>query len=49
LKKIRFFDFLGKAYFGPQAGKVNIMVDGDFLAAHLKIDVDYEFKIKNNI
>jgi hypothetical protein len=47
-EKFRFLDFLGKAYFGPPGGKVNIMADSNLLATYLKIGVD-KFCIKNNI
>jgi hypothetical protein len=49
LKNFRFLDFSGKTDFGPPDGRVNIMADDNFLATNLKMSLDYEFDIKNNI
>jgi hypothetical protein len=48
-EKMSIFGLFGKTDFGPPGGRVNIMADGNFLATYLKIGLDYEFNIKNNI
>jgi hypothetical protein len=48
-KNFDFLTFREKLTLDPSGGRVNIMADGNFLATYLKIGVDYEFDIKNNI